>query len=90
MDRFWFAHLDSITVIDPLNLPVNKQPPPVEIEQITADRKVYWRNSPGESSQRSGLRPLPPLSRDVVVDYTALSLIAPEKMRFKYQLEGYD
>ena len=33
---------------------------------------------------------LPPLIRDLQIDYTALSLVAPEKMRFRYKLEGRD
>src|SRR5262249_20065238 len=33
---------------------------------------------------------LPTLSRDLQIDYTALSLAAPEKIRFKYRLDGYD
>ena len=33
---------------------------------------------------------LPALTRDVEIDYTALSLVAPEKMRFRYKLEGWD
>jgi hypothetical protein len=53
----------------------------VHIEQITADRKIY------ETS--SNLR-LPPLVRDLEIDYTAFSLVAPEKIRFRYKLEGYD
>jgi signal transduction histidine kinase len=64
-----------------LHLSLNKIPPPVQIEQITADRKVY------EASSK--LR-LPPLVRDLEIDYTALSLVAPEKNRFRYKLEGRD
>jgi len=33
---------------------------------------------------------LPPLTRDLQIDYTALSLVAPEKNRFRYKLEGFD
>jgi signal transduction histidine kinase len=33
---------------------------------------------------------LPPLTRDVEIDYTALSLVVPEKVRFRYKLEGRD
>ena len=33
---------------------------------------------------------LPPLIRDLQIDYTALSLVAPEKIRFRYKLEGRD
>ena len=41
----------------------------------------------GDAAQ--GLR-LPPLLRDLQIDFTALSLVAPEKVRFRYKLEGYD
>jgi len=33
---------------------------------------------------------LPPLTRDLEIDYTALSLVAPEKNQFRYKLEGHD
>src|SRR5262249_81117 len=33
---------------------------------------------------------LPPLVRNLTIDYTALSLVAPEKNRFRYKLEGHD
>jgi len=33
---------------------------------------------------------LPALSRDVEIDYTALSLVDPEKNRFRVKLEGWD
>jgi hypothetical protein len=72
---------DGVSVIDPRHLPFNKLPPPVHIEQITADRKKY------ETS--SNLR-LPALVRDLEIDYTALSLVAPEKNRFRVKLEGRD
>ena len=79
--KLWFVPCDGVSVIDPRHLPFNKLPPPVHIEQITADRKTY------ETS--SNLR-LPPLIRDLEIDYTALSLVAPEKIRFRVKLEGCD
>src|SRR5262249_39726185 len=33
---------------------------------------------------------LPPLVRDLEIDYAALSLVAPEKNRFRVKLEGWD
>jgi len=33
---------------------------------------------------------LPPLVRDLTIDYTALSFVAPEKMHFRFELEGQD
>jgi ligand-binding sensor domain-containing protein/signal transduction histidine kinase len=80
--KLWFTTGgEGVSVIDPQHLPVNKLPPPVHIEEITADRKKY------ETS--SHLR-LPPLVRDLEIDYTALSFVAPEKIRFEYKLEGRD
>jgi signal transduction histidine kinase/ligand-binding sensor domain-containing protein len=79
--KLWFLPRGGVSVIDPRHLPFNKLPPPVHIEQITADRKTY------ETS--SGLR-LPALTRDLEIDYTALSLVAPERNRFRVKLEGYD
>ena len=42
--KLWFLPGDGVSVIDPRHLPFNKLPPPVHIEQITADRKTYWQN----------------------------------------------
>jgi signal transduction histidine kinase/ligand-binding sensor domain-containing protein len=86
--RIWFLPRDGVSVIDPRHLPFNKLPPPVHIEQIVADRKAYWQNSAGDSSS---LRTrLPPLVRDLAIDYTALSLVVPEKVHFRLKLEGWD
>jgi signal transduction histidine kinase/ligand-binding sensor domain-containing protein len=83
--KIWFLPFDGVSVIDPPHLAVNKLPPPVHIEQITADRKTY-----DVSLGISGPARLPPLIRDLEIDYTALSLVAPEKVIFRYKLEGRD
>ena len=77
--KIWFTVYDGVSIIDPQHLPFNKLPPPVQVEQIVADRKTY----------AAGAK-LPALVRDVEIDYTALSFVAPEKVRFRYKLEGYD
>jgi len=84
--RLWYVAEGSVFVVDPRRLDqrpfsFNKLPPPVHIEQVIADGKTY--DTP------SHLR-LPALVRDVWIDYTALSLTAPEKVRFRYRLEGQD
>ena len=83
--KVWFLASDGVSVIDPHHLPVNKIPPPVHIEQVVADHKSY----PVASDEKGNVR-LPPLIRDLQVDYTALSLVAPEKVLFRYKLEGWD
>jgi PAS domain S-box-containing protein len=83
--RLWFLPLDGVSVIDPRHLAFNKLPPLVHIEQIVADGKTY-----DLSSQGSGGVHLPPRLRDLTIDYTALSLVVPEKVRFRFKLEGQD
>ena len=83
--KIWFAQREGVSVIDPKHLPFNKLPPPVQVERVIADRKAY-----AVSSGVSGRLPLPPLVRDLEIDYTALSLVVPEKVRFRYKLEGWD
>jgi C4-dicarboxylate-specific signal transduction histidine kinase/ligand-binding sensor domain-containing protein len=79
--RLWFVNLSLLQMIDPAHLDGNLMPPPVHIEQIVADRRNY--------SPKDGLR-LPALTRDLEIDYTALSFVAPQKMRFRYRLDGRD
>ena len=85
--KLWFTVPDGISVVDPRHIPFNKLPPAVHIEKITADRKERWENLSGEAASDPRL---PSLVRDVEIDYTALSLVAPEKVRFRVKLEGYD
>ena len=83
--KLWFSTGDGVSVINPTHLPFNKLPPPVHIEQIIADRKTY-----DSISDTSEPLQLPALIRDLQIDYTALSLVAPEKILFRYKLEGRD
>jgi len=97
--RLWFLPFDGVSVADPHHLPFNKLPPAVHIEQITADRKTYDVSSveapfraasPGEAGLYNGRLRLPARVRDLEIDYTALSFVAPEKVLFRYKLEGWD
>ena len=59
----------------------NPVPPPVHIEEIIADRQTYL---PGQSLA------LPALTSDIQIDYAGLSFVAPQKVRFRYKLDGHD
>ncbi|HMF94189.1 MAG TPA: two-component regulator propeller domain-containing protein [Vicinamibacterales bacterium] len=83
--RIWFRTVVGVSVIDPRRLPLNSIPPPVHVERIAADRTNYDAGSTGPTPVR-----LPALTRDLQIDYTALSFVAPEKVRFRYTLEGFD
>ena len=79
--KLWFLTGDGVQVVDPRRLAVNKLAPPVRIEQVRVNGKTY--------ELKQGMH-LPANARDVWINYTALSLVAPEKVRFKYMLEGQD
>ena len=79
--KLWFVSGAGVSVIDPAHLSSNKIPPPVHIERIVVDDKPY--------ELKPGMR-LPANIRDVRIEYTALSLVAPEKVHFKYMLDGQD
>ena len=79
--RLWFANTYVLQVVDPDHLSRNSIPPPVHIEEIIADRRSY--------ASGSNLS-LPSLTRDLEIDYTALSFMTPHKVRFRYKLEGHD
>jgi signal transduction histidine kinase/ligand-binding sensor domain-containing protein len=81
--RIWFVAQEGLGVIDPKRLAYNRAPPSVQIEHVIVDHKEM----PVAGTARATL---PALTRDVEISYTALSLVAPEKNRFRYKLDGYD
>lgn len=77
--RLWFATIRGVTMIDPNRVRTNLNPPPVLIESVSTDGKPVTN---GQTLQ--------PGSEKFEFHYTGLSFLAPEKVRFRYQLEGYD
>ncbi len=83
--RFWVATARGVAVIDPKMSSRNLAPPPVHVEEVLID------GSTADASERSGgtLR-VPPGTQRLELRYTAPSLRAPERVTFRYMLEGYD
>jgi PAS domain S-box-containing protein len=79
--RLWFVTGVSAQVLDPDRLYENALPPPVYVESVVADRKRFDATS---------LFKVPALNRDLEIDYTAPSFSVPQKVRFRYMLEGRD
>lgn len=79
--RLWVGTSGGVAWINPARLPKNLVPPPVAISSVTANGSQYRASN--------GLR-LPALTRRLEIDYTALSLAIPRRVRFRYQLEGSD
>jgi signal transduction histidine kinase/ligand-binding sensor domain-containing protein/CheY-like chemotaxis protein len=81
--RLWLPTVRGVAITDPSHLPFNRLPPPIVIEGIAAgDRPPVAPRDPEVL--------LPPGTDRFEVRYTALSLIDPAKVRFRYRLEGFD
>jgi signal transduction histidine kinase/ligand-binding sensor domain-containing protein len=79
--RLWFATSNGVVWLDPARIVRNPLPPPVAIRAVRVDGQ---RLGPGPSLT------LPVGAGSLEVDYTALSLTIPERVRFRYRLEGVD
>ncbi|MBA4182988.1 MAG: hypothetical protein H0X49_03135, partial [Acidobacteria bacterium] len=96
--RLWFPTQDGVAVIDPREIKVNSQPPPVVIETVKIDNNnVEFRNNDVESdSEKSKIQnpeskiQIEPAQQNFEIGYTALSFINSENLQFKYKLEGLD
>ena len=77
----WFKTSEGLAVFDPQHMKTNLVIPPLHIERMVADGTVVNTLQP--------LR-LRPLTRNVEIDYTALSFAEPRNVRFRYMLEGFD
>jgi PAS domain S-box-containing protein len=83
--RLWFAMAKGLAVVDPKLYKPNAEPPPVCIERVAIDR-----NSQAIEPSHNQTITVPAGSKRIQIYYTGLSFVAPEKMRFAYQLEGLD
>ncbi|MBD9478966.1 sensor histidine kinase [Pseudoxanthomonas sp. PXM02] len=80
--RVWFATTSGVVAIDPAAIRRNPTPPPVTVLSLAADERMHRVH--GDTLR------LPPGTRNLQIAYTALSLSIPERVRFRYKLEGYD
>ncbi|MGH9163026.1 MAG: two-component regulator propeller domain-containing protein, partial [Vicinamibacteraceae bacterium] len=78
--RLWFPTIRGLVAFDP-SAPTNEHPPPVVVTGVVVDRQ--------ERDPHSELV-VPAGAQNVEIHYAGLSFVAPEKVRFRYRLEGYD
>jgi PAS domain S-box-containing protein len=79
--RLCFPTMKGLAIIDPAHPAAKLPPPPVVIEQVSVDQRSF-SPSPGLHA--------PPGKGQLEFEFAALSFIAPEKIRFRYRLEGFD
>jgi len=79
--RLWFATANGVATVWPDAQPIiNARPPIVVIESVLANDK------PADLSSLV----LQPATKKFELHYAALSYVAPEKVLFRYKLEGFD
>jgi signal transduction histidine kinase/ligand-binding sensor domain-containing protein len=77
----WFATRNGAVKLDPTHIYRNPFPPLVSIRSVTADGRIY---SPFSSPA------LPPLTKNLRIEFAGLSLSIPERVRFRYELKGWE
>ncbi len=79
--RLWFATSRGVAWVDPKHLTANTLPPPVSIESVSAGGIPY---------DLHGVARIPARTTSVEIRYAGLSLAVPERVRFRYRLDGVD
>jgi len=79
--RVWFVTGAVVQMVDPSKLSRKALPAQTYVESIVADRKEF---------QATDKLKLPAKTRDLQIDYTSPTFLIPEKVKFRYRLEGYD
>jgi signal transduction histidine kinase/ligand-binding sensor domain-containing protein len=77
----WFATLHGVSTIASRAALTNGQAPPVVIESIAVDDQTL-----NLASQKD----IPPGHARLSFEYTGISLASPQRVRFRYRLEGFD
>jgi len=77
----WFATTKGLAWVDPAHVPRNSVVPPVSVESLESNGVSYFPPS---------LMKIPQHTRDVQIDYAALSLTIPSRVRFRYRLRGFE
>jgi signal transduction histidine kinase/ligand-binding sensor domain-containing protein len=100
--RLFFSMLSGLVEVQPETVSLNRLPPDVFIERVTADDQTFGAfqevqvmprtNAPAKTISATDKRELrlPPGLQQVQFEFTALSFMAPENVRFRCKLEGLD
>ena len=79
--RIWFSTARGAVIVEPAPLPSDRVSPPVVIEEAAIDGRT--QQGPGPLRVQAG-------AGAIEIHYTGLSLLMPQRVKFKYRLHGYD
>jgi signal transduction histidine kinase/ligand-binding sensor domain-containing protein len=99
--RLWFATAKGATWVLPEEVRPNLKPPLVAIEEILVDGRAVRtktgagaskteRGSPSSILHHSPALEIPPGRHQLEFRYTGLSFASPERVQFRYRLDGLD
>jgi len=79
--RIWFPTSKGLVSIDPAHVPYNNRAPSTFVEQLVVDGRTHTADTEPA---------LAPGARTVQIDYAALEYSAPDRITYRYRLEGFD
>jgi ligand-binding sensor domain-containing protein/signal transduction histidine kinase len=82
--HLWFATPKGLVEVDPQHFPINSLPPAVAVERFAAD-DVDQVLAGADSPLKVGAG-----HNHFQFDYAGLSFVAPQKVRYRYKLDGFD
>ncbi|HMJ60837.1 MAG TPA: triple tyrosine motif-containing protein, partial [Bryobacteraceae bacterium] len=87
--RLWFPTYGGVLIVDPARQKHNVRPPPVYVERVETSGAAL--NEPA-SNKKDTLRDGGTFrsGRNLQIAYTALSFVGPERVLFRYRLDGFD
>lgn len=88
--KLWFPTAQGIAVIDPANVSNNPLPPPVLIENIVIDRNSVDNETFQSALDNQSAIIVTPNQNNLEINYTGLSFINSEQVKFKYKLVGLE
>ncbi len=83
--RICFPTSKGVVIVNPDDVKLSHMSPPVVIEDVAAGGRPLAKKLDGKSALE-----IPPGLQRIAFHYTGLSFVAPEKMLFQYQLEGWE
>ncbi len=86
--RLWFPTIRGLVWVNPETLVPNTNPPPVLIESVLIDGQEQLTNELWVGRLSDVV--VPPRKERVEIFFTALGLTAPERVQFRYRLEGHE
>jgi signal transduction histidine kinase/ligand-binding sensor domain-containing protein len=84
----WFPTIQGLARLNPRQLNLNTNPPPVVIEAVLIDGQS--QNADTLRAAAAGTVTIPAGKERLEIRFASLNLAAPDKGRFTYQLEGYE